>query len=323
MSQRLLHTSPSFTIPTTTPRKSHPVSPFFPSLPRSATPFLSSTSSFLPSATHFQSPHHFPTTLRFKSTAVAPSSSIPFAEVFDGKDVLNHAYNEKEVLESIKPAHLQPRRFHQKIGYSTVQLARRFFDWISAYGDNMTEQKWIQRFIFLETVAGVPGMCAGMLRHLKSLRSMERDNGWITHLLDEAENERMHLLTFLTLRNPGFLFRALVIGAQGVFFNAYFVAYLLSPRTCHAFVGYLEEEAVKTYTHALQDIESGCLTHWQEQKAPEIAIHYWKLQEGATMKDLILAVRMDEAGHSHVNHKLSVISQEEVNPFVKDSTKIV
>lgn len=37
-----------------------------------------------------------------------------------------------------------------------------------------------------------------------------------------------------------------------MFFNAYFLAYLVSPRMCHAAVGYLEEEAVKTYTHALQ-----------------------------------------------------------------------
>ena len=35
-----------------------------------------------------------------------------------------------------------------------------------------------QRTIFLETVAGVPGMVAGMLRHLQSLRAFRRDNGW-------------------------------------------------------------------------------------------------------------------------------------------------
>jgi len=29
---------------------------------------------------------------------------------------------------------------------------------------------------------------------------------------------------------------------------------------------------------------------------------YWKLKEGAVMKDLLLAVRADEACHSHVNH---------------------
>ena len=43
---------------------------------------------------------------------------------------------------------------------------------------------------------------------------------------------------------------------QGVFFNLFFVSYVLSPNTCHRFVGYLEEEAVKTYTHLLHDIDT-------------------------------------------------------------------
>lgn len=34
-------------------------------------------------------------------------------------------------------------------------------------------------------------------------------------LLEEAENERMHLLTFMQLRQPGILFRAAVLGGQG------------------------------------------------------------------------------------------------------------
>ena len=70
---------------------------------------------------------------------------------------------------------------------STVRLA---FDTATGYGPNMTESKWLQRMIFLETIAGVPGMVAGMLRHLRSLRLMQRDNGWIHTLLEEAENER-------------------------------------------------------------------------------------------------------------------------------------
>eukprot|EP00877_Chromochloris_zofingiensis_P012107 jgi/Chrzof1/714/Cz01g26020.t1 len=177
----------------------------------------------------------------------------------------------------------------------------------------MTEAKWLQRMLFLETVAGVPGMVAGMLRHLKSLRLMQHDNGWINTLLAEAENERMHLLTFLELRKPGPLFRGMVILAQGVAFNAYFIAYLLSPKTCHSMVGYLEEEAVKTYTSALKDIDAGKL--WPGRPAPAFAINYWKLPEDATMRDLILAIRADEACHSHVNHTFAELQANEANPF--------
>lgn len=91
-----------------------------------------------------------------------------------------------------------------------------------------------------------------MLRHLRSLRLMRRDNGWINTLLEEAENERMHLLTFMEMRRPGLLFRASLVAAQGIMFNLLFISYLLSPKFCHSLVGYLEEEAVKTYTHAIK-----------------------------------------------------------------------
>ena len=102
----------------------------------------------------------------------------------------------------------------------------------------------------------------GAVRHLHSLRLMKRDNGWIHTLLEEAENERMHLLTFIQLRQPGVVFRTAVLFTQGIVFNAFFAAYLLSPKTCHRFVGYLEEEAVKTYTHAIADLDAGKLPEW-------------------------------------------------------------
>lgn len=91
-----------------------------------------------------------------------------------------------------------------------------------------------------------PSQAGAMVRHFTSLRSMRRDNGWIHTLLEEAENERMHLLTFLHLKKPGPLMRAAVLVTQGVFFNSYLVLYMLSPRLCHRAVGYLEEEAVAT-----------------------------------------------------------------------------
>lgn len=118
--------------------------------------------------------------------------------------------------------------------------------------------------------------------------------------VEEAENERMHLLTFTEMRNPGLFMRSMVLLGQGVFFNLYFVCYLLAPRTCHRFVGYLEEEAVRTYTKAVEHIDDGRLATWKEQPAPEIAIKYWRLPADAKMKDLLLAVRADEAIHRYV-----------------------
>ena len=53
-----------------------------------------------------------------------------------------------------------------------------------------------------------------MLRHMRSLRTMERDHGWIHTLLEEAENERMHLLTFMTLRWVGVVGCGVRVGAS-------------------------------------------------------------------------------------------------------------
>lgn len=90
--------------------------------------------------------------------------------------------------------------------------------------------------------------------------------------------------------------RVMILGAQGVFFNGFFISYILSPSTCHRFVGYLEEEAVITYTHALADLEAGKLPQWKTLEAPTIAVEYWNMPEGnRMMKDLLLYVRADEA----------------------------
>lgn len=148
----------------------------------------------------------------------------------------------------------------------------------------------------------------------------------IETLLEEAHNERMHLLTFLKLAEPGMFMRLMVLGAQGVFFNGFFISYLISPRICHRFVGYLEEEAVVTYSRAVKEIETGALPDWAQMEAPEIAVQYWKMPEGhRTMRDLLLYVRADEAKHREVNHTLGNLNQgADPNPYTsmyKDSNK--
>jgi hypothetical protein len=161
-------------------------------------------------------------------------------------------------------------------------------------------------------------MVGGMLRHLHSMRRMKRDNGWIETLLEESYNERMHLLTFLKMAEPGWFMRLMVLGAQGVFFNAMFFSYLISPRTCHRFVGYLEEEAVLTYTREIEDIDAGKLPMWEKMDAPDIAVHYWKMPEGKrSMRDLLLYIRADESKHREVNHTLGNLDQKnDPNPYV-------
>ncbi|KAL1306679.1 hypothetical protein AAFC00_005351 [Neodothiora populina] len=246
-----------------------------------------------------------------------------------------HPIYTKEQMEAVIVAHRDAKTWSDWTALATIRTLRWGMDLATGYKhDNavalgnkdpakanrryaMTERKYMIRNIFLESVAGVPGMVAGMLRHLRSLRRMERDNGWIETLLEESYNERMHLLTFLQMAQPGWFMKIMVLGAQGVFFNAMFVAYLLSPKTCHRFVGYLEEEAVLTYTREIADLDAGRLPQWEKLPAPEIAVNYWKMPEGhRTMRDLLLYIRADESKHREVNHTLGNLQQDDPNPYV-------
>ncbi len=47
-------------------------------------------------------------------------------------------------------------------------------------------------------------------------------------------------------------------------------------------MGYLEEEAVRTYTHLLHDLDAGKLPEWKDTPAPDIARQYWKMVRSTT-----------------------------------------
>ncbi|XP_020576368.1 ubiquinol oxidase 2, mitochondrial-like [Phalaenopsis equestris] len=196
--------------------------------------------------------------------------------------------------------HHAPKVFLDKIAYWTVKLLR-------VPTDIFFQRRYGCRAMMLETVAAVPGMVGGMLLHLRSLRRFEHSGGWVRALLEEAENERMHLMTFMEVTQPRWYERALVIAVQGIFFNAYFVGYLISPKFAHRIVGYLEEEAIHSYTEFLKDLDNGNI---KNVPAPEIAKDYWRLPPDATLRDVIMVVRADEAHHRDVNHFASDVQYQ-------------
>ena len=196
---------------------------------------------------------------------------------------------------SLPATHHIPENIGDRFAYALVKFMRFFADTFFAH-------RYGHRAVVLETVAAVPGMVAGSLQHLRALRRMESDHGWIRTLLDEAENERMHLMTFIQIAQPSRLERLLILVAQGVFYNLFFLFYVISPRTAHRVVGYLEEEAVFSYTEYLAGVDDG---HYVNVPAPAIAIDYWKLAPDARLRDVILVVRADEAHHRDVNHGFS------------------
>ncbi|KAG6433014.1 hypothetical protein SASPL_104618 [Salvia splendens] len=196
--------------------------------------------------------------------------------------------------------HHVPRTFIDKVAFRTVKLLR-------IPTDMFFKRRYGCRAMMLETVAAVPGMVGGMLLHLRSLRKFQQSGGWIKALLEEAENERMHLMTMVELVKPKWYERLLVLTVQGVFFNGFFIIYLMSPKMAHRVVGYLEEEAIHSYTEYLKDIESGAI---ENVAAPAIAIDYWRLPKNATLKDVISVIRADEAHHRDVNHFASDIHHQ-------------
>lgn len=188
--------------------------------------------------------------------------------------------------------HIKPKTLSDKIAFTFVKFLRFF-------ADKFFSKRYGHRAVVLETVAAVPGMVGGLWQHLTALRKMRDDDGWIRTLLDEAENERMHLMTFIEIAQPSRIERWLIIMVQFFFYNAYFFLYLFAPRTAHRVVGYFEEEAVISYTQYLEEVESG---RHENVPAPQIAIDYWQLPQDAKLTDVIIAVRADEAEHRDVNH---------------------
>ncbi|TDH72171.1 uncharacterized protein CCR75_009035 [Bremia lactucae] len=235
------------------------------------------------------------------------------------KNAEEHPVYDMDKFSDIEQTHHPADTMSARVAYYAIKILQMGFETISGHsgpGGEMTEKDWLHWCLFMESVAGVPGMVAGMLRHLRSLRRMKSDYGWIHTLLEEAANERMHLLIFMNLKQPNWCLRALVCLAQGIFFSCFLLAYLISPKTCHHFVGYLEEEAIKTYTSLLLDIETGHLESWKRKPAPLIAQTYYKLPEGSSVYDTIKCIRMDECHHRDVNHKFADLDQDKgVSPF--------
>lgn len=200
--------------------------------------------------------------------------------------------------------HHTPETFQDRVALRIVKTLRfvadRFF--AGRYG---------HRAVVLETVAAVPGMVGGLLQHLKAIRHIRDDQGWIKELIDEADNERMHLMTFIHIAKPTRFERFVIMVTQLIFYNVYFFLYLLAPRTAHRMVGYLEEEAVVSYTQYLAQIDAGQV---ENVPAPQIAKDYWSLPDTARLREVVLVIRDDEARHRDTNHGFANAIDEGVDP---------
>lgn len=189
-------------------------------------------------------------------------------------------------------SHYKARDFSDQFALAITKLLRGF-------ADRFFAKRYGNRAIVLETVAAVPGMVGATLTHLRALRRMEDDGGWIRTLMDEAENERMHLMTFIAIAQPSWFERIMILFVQWIFYIGFFFLYLIAPKTAHRLVGYFEEEAVLSYTLYLEEIDAGRQIN---RPAPDVALHYWNLPAGTMLREVIEIIRADEAHHRDTNH---------------------
>jgi len=176
-----------------------------------------------------------------------------------------------------------------------------FFKWTA---DTFFAKRYGHRAVVLETVAAVPAMVAGMMLHLKSLRRLRRGyDPYINQMLEEAKNERMHLMFFLEIAQPNWFERFLITAAQFIFWHFYLLLYICSSKTAHRMVAYFEQEAVNSYTEYLDLVESGQV---EDTICPYSARMYYALGPDATLSTMIRYVRADEQRHADANMKLSL-----------------
>ena len=204
----------------------------------------------------------------------------------------NHIWTKEELDVAMSTLYRhQPKTISDKIVNKAMYGLYHTFNFMTGYkADNPSVKSIEWRLIVLESVAGVPGFVAAGFRHFRSLRGLQRDHGWISTLLEEAENERMHLLVCLKMFEASYLTRTLVIAAQMFLTPILMGVYLVHPKSMHRFVGYLEETACHTYVSIIENVEkpgTNLNEAWKDVKAPPIAIGYWKLNEDAMFVDVL------------------------------------
>mmetsp|Transcript_2310 Transcript_2310/g.4945 ORF Transcript_2310/g.4945 Transcript_2310/m.4945 type:complete len:297 (-) Transcript_2310:228-1118(-) len=268
---------------------------------------------------------------------------------------VNHIWTEAELdaMLATKDVKHEPVTVSDKVMSYTMKVMYHGFNAITGYKEENPPTKAIEwRLIVLESFAGVPGFMAAAFRHFASLRTLQRDHGAIFTLLEEAENERMHLLVCLKMFEANAVTKALVFAAQFSMVPFLATVYMVKPQAFHRFVGYLEETAVHTYANILKHVDTpGTHLHedWHNLPAPEIAINYWNLAplpaptttemllEGGPKRDLDLRlgnqepyvrwrdalrhILADEAHHRDVNHTYAELEVGSENPFVHEHIK--
>jgi len=233
----------------------------------------------------------------------------------------NHVWSDAEIQKRFETRfdHVAPEGWMDKATYWILRGVYSAFNFMTRFDKNDPSPSSMKfRLILLESVAGVPPFIMGGYRHFRSLRNMSYDGGRIFTHMEEAENERMHLIICMQLFEAAWYTKAAVVVAQILITPFCWFFCLLNPRYLNRFVGYLEELACETYGTVLEHISNPekQLHVWNEMKAPPVAIQYYDLEEGATWPDTLKRIYADETMHRDVNHTFAGIAIDARNPLL-------
>jgi len=239
-----------------------------------------------------------------------------------------HMLWSQDDVKAVQMTHKPATGFIDRLAFGMVKMTSSMFDFMSGYSiakrnNNISTSQWCSRLIMYETLSNASGATGAMMRHLRSLRLLHRDYGWVHTLVEDAENERMHLLTALQLKEAGSVYRLGIIMLQMMYVGGISMTYFMSPKLCHRMIAYSEEAAFNLYTNLLQDLDKGLLPQWQNKPAPEHAIKYYRLPADATLRDVFMSIRADESRHRDINHLVadSVHDPDAKDPFLAEPLK--
>ena len=264
---------------------------------------------------------------RYASIAAPPRAQTMPKPEFTEEQAADHAWRQtnhiwsNDELEKVSVEKHEPVTMSDHFMKGVMNVLYHGFNFVTGYDPvDPSPRSVAWRLIILESFAGVPGFVAAGFRHFYSLRTLKRDHGAIYTFLEEAENERMHLLVCLKMFEASPITRALCVAAQFGMTPFLALTYAVHPGSMHRFVGYLEETAVETYTNLVEKTTTpGTKLHdeWQGLSAPGIAKAYWKLDRDAKWVDCLQHMLADESHHRDVNHTFATLPEGAPNPFIK------
>ncbi|KAI3438922.1 hypothetical protein D9Q98_001336 [Chlorella vulgaris] len=226
-------------------------------------------------------------------------------------------------LESVQALHRVPKKAHEYIAWYLHVMARTIIGLLTGtwgMGSGVSERAMGRRILMFTSV-GTAGALAGVVaNHIRCILWNVNDNGWVRTAAANAECVRMHsgIMAGITWRprRPPLLARLFHIALQVTTFFQLLVLSFLLPSVALAYDAYRAEEQVFNYSQAIDLIDSGRFSHWRSMQPSALASSYYGLQDGCSLRNVLLRMRADEASMHYIQSVLADLPVLSTNPFI-------